>query len=160
MKYKIIPLPVGALTIVVENACLAAVLWDKERPNRVRLGPMTEDRKDPLLLETERQLQEYFSGIRKVFDLPLKPRGTPFQENIWNLLNEIPYGATATYGEMAAKIGQPQASRAVGAAIGRNPISIITPCHRVIAANGSLTGFAGGLERKRLLLEMEAGKGL
>lgn len=110
---------------------------------------------DPLLAEAREQLTQYLAGTRRQFDLPLDPAGTAFQVLCWKALQEIPYGETRTYGQQAAVIGQPNASRAVGAANGQNPISIIVPCHRVIGANGSLTGFGGGLDKKRRLLELE-----
>jgi methylated-DNA-[protein]-cysteine S-methyltransferase len=103
------------------------------------------------------QLAEYFAGRRRRFELPLAMDGTPFQRRVWQALREIPYGRTTTYGELARRIGRsPSASRAVGTANGRNPIAVVVPCHRVVGADGSLTGFGGGLERKRLLLELEA----
>lgn len=154
-KYKIIKSPVGPLTLVIKDQILQAILWDNDKPNRVKLDQMTEDKKDPILLETERQLNEYFSGKRKTFNLPMEACGTPFQEEVWEALNQIPYGVTCTYKDIAVKINRPAAVRAVGTAIGRNPISIIIPCHRVIGTDGSLTGFAGGLDRKRLLLDLE-----
>ena len=134
---------------------LLAILWDKEKPNRVKLVQMVEDMHDPLILQTEKQIHEYFHHQRKTFDLPLKTNGTAFQKEVWEILKQIPYGNTWTYKEIAYTLGNPQAVRAVGAAIGRNPISIIIPCHRVIATNGSLTGFAGGLDRKKILLDLE-----
>lgn len=153
--YKIVSSPVGALKIVVRNQKLVAILWDNEKLNRVKLDQMAEKGKDPLILETERQLNEYFLGQRKVFDLPIEMAGTPFQQEVWELLRQIPFGATWTYREIAQGVDRPKAVRAVGAAIGRNPVSIIVPCHRVIATNGNLTGFAGGLERKKILLDLE-----
>ena len=108
--------------------------------------------------ETKRQLTEYFAGTRREFDLPLLPQGTEFQRKVWAELQNIPYGGTQSYGELARKIGSPGASRAVGLANGRNPISIIVPCHRVVGANGKLTGYGGGLPRKAALLELETGK--
>ena len=113
---------------------------------------------EPAALDFARvQLQEYFAGVRQTFDLPLHPMGTPFQLTVWRELARIPYGATISYGELARRIGQPQAMRAVGAANGRNPLPIVLPCHRVIGADGSLTGFGGGLPTKRFLLAMEDG---
>ena len=109
----------------------------------------------PLLLEAERQLSEYFAGNRKTFDLPLKPEGTVFQRAVWNALCAIPYGETRSYGEIAAQIGAPKACRAVGMTNHRNPLPILIPCHRVIGADGSLTGYGGGLDKKRFLLELE-----
>lgn len=108
-----------------------------------------------VLDETERQLREYFDGKRTEFDLPLSMKGTDFQCTVWDALKTIPYGQTRTYGEIAAQVGRPKASRAVGSANHVNPIAIIVPCHRVIGANASLTGYAGGLDMKRFLLELE-----
>lgn len=147
--------PVGLLKIVVKDQALTAILWDNEKLNRVRLEEMVEEAQDPLILEIEKQLNEYFSRQRKVFNVPMKTMGTSFQEDIWDILTRIPYGATCSYKDIAVKIKRPQAVRAAGTAIGRNPISIIIPCHRVIASNGSLAGFAGGLDRKRILLDLE-----
>jgi methylated-DNA-[protein]-cysteine S-methyltransferase len=107
--------------------------------------------------DVSRQLAEYFAGRRTVFDVPLAISGSPFQRRVWRALQDIPYGETISYGELARRIGVPSASRAVGVANGHNPISVIVPCHRVIGADGSLTGYGGGLERKRVLLELEAG---
>ena len=108
-----------------------------------------------VLDRVESQLNEYFAGKRTTFDLPLEPSGTDFQLNVWELLRKIPYGVTTSYGELARRLGDPQASRAVGAANGANPIPIIVPCHRVVGSKGELTGFGGGIERKRWLLEHE-----
>ena len=157
LKYKIIKSPVGNLKIVVNEKSLLAILWDNEKPNRVRLDQMFEDPSDPLILTTEKQLNEYFNNQRKVFELALETEGTVFQKDVWKLLYEIPFGVTKTYKDIAVAINRPAAVRAVGTAIGRNPISIVIPCHRVIASNGSLAGFAGGLHRKRALLKLEKG---
>ena len=108
-----------------------------------------------LLQETEEQLNEYFAGVRREFDLPLAPRGTPFQQAVWQQLLRIPYGEVRTYGQLAAALGKPGASRAVGSACRRNPLCILIPCHRVVGADGSLTGYAGGLDIKEYLLELE-----
>lgn len=156
LKYKIFKTPVGPLKIVVSDKTLVAILWDKEKLNRVKLEEMTEDNKEPLILETEKQLNEYFLNKRKKFNLPLETRGTTFQQDVWRVLNEIPYGSTWSYKDIAIKVGRPRAVRAVGTAIGRNPISIIVPCHRVIATGGGLGGFAGGLDRKKILLDLES----
>jgi methylated-DNA-[protein]-cysteine S-methyltransferase len=156
LKYKIIKSLVGPLKIVVNDQNLLAILWDNEKPNRVRLDQMVENGKDALILETERQLNEYFLRQRKIFDLPMKMCGTPFQQEIWKSLNQIPYGKTCAYKDIAYNVHRETAVRAVGAAVGRNPISIIIPCHRVIASNGNLTGFAGGLDRKTILLDLES----
>lgn len=110
----------------------------------------------PLLLRARREIEAYFAGERREFDLPLAPQGTPFQQRVWRALQTVPYGSTCTYGELAAAIGNPKASRAVGMANHRNPLPILIPCHRVVGSDGSLTGYAGGLDRKRLLLAVEA----
>lgn len=156
LNYKIITSPVGHLKIVTNDKSLLAVLWDNEKPNRVKLEQMEEKKSHPLILETEKQLNEYFHNQRKNFDLPIEPKGTSFQQNVWALLNQISYGNTCTYKDIAQQMNQPNAVRAVGTAIGRNPISIIIPCHRVIATNGGLAGFAGGLDRKKTLLDLES----
>ncbi|VXC88979.1 methylated-DNA--[protein]-cysteine S-methyltransferase [Sphingomonas sp. AX6] len=150
-----IPSPVGELTLVASDAGLVAVLWEHDDFDRVRLGAMVEADDHPVLVAAAAQLGEYFAGKRTAFDLALDFRGTDFQKHVWAALLTIPFGETRSYGEIARQIGQPTASRAVGAANGRNPISIIAPCHRVIGSNGSLTGFAGGIEAKRLLLRLE-----
>ena len=117
---------------------------------------MTEDPGHPVLVRTERQLAAYFAGTLTRFDVPLDFQGTDFQKSVWTALLTIPFGETRSYGEIARQIGRPSASRAVGAANGRNPLSIVAPCHRVVGAGGALTGFAGGLEVKRRLLGLEA----
>ncbi|MBA2368392.1 MAG: methylated-DNA--[protein]-cysteine S-methyltransferase [Candidatus Protochlamydia sp.] len=155
LKYKIIQSPVGSLKIIVSEKCLLAILWDNEKFNRVRLDQLTEDEDDSIILETEKQLNEYFFSQRRGFDLPIETLGTSFQQGVWKQLNQIPYGTTWSYKDIALKINNPLAVRAVGSAIGRNPISIIVPCHRVVGSNGSLTGFAGGLDRKKFLLDIE-----
>lgn len=147
--------PVGELTLVAGDAGLVAVLWENDDPDRVRLGTMSRDDGEPVLAATERQLHAYFAGTLTRFDLPLDFRGTDFQKSVWLALLTIPFGETRSYGEIARQIGRPSASRAVGAANGRNPISIIAPCHRVVGSNGALTGFAGGLAAKALLLDLE-----
>ena len=147
--------PVGELTLVADDRGLAAILWENDRPDRVRLGALNEKPDHPVLVETERQLGEYFAGTRRSFDVPLSFAGTDFQKRVWAALLAIPFGETRSYGEIADQLGAPGASRAVGAANGRNPISIIAPCHRVVGSNGKLTGFAGGLEAKAFLLDLE-----
>jgi len=117
---------------------------------------MTLDTRQPILLETERQLREYFAGARTAFDLPLAPGGSDFQKKVWHALTTIPFGQTRSYLDLAKAIGSAKAARAVGAANGKNPLSIIVPCHRVVGADGSLTGFAGGLATKAALLALEA----
>lgn len=134
---------------------LNAVLWEKERANRVRLGELREANDSAVLLAAEQQLKEYFAGTRHQFELELDFTGTAFQKQVWQALLTIPFGETRSYSQIAQQIGNPKAVRAVGAANGRNPISIIAPCHRVIGASGGLTGFAGGLEAKQYLLALE-----
>ena len=155
--YKTMKSPVGLLKLVASEKGLAAILWPNDDPGRVRLAPLTEHKHHPVLKETERQLDEYFRGRRKHFDLALDFTGTPFQKRVWTALLGIPYGETRTYGQLAEQLGNAKAMRAVGAANGRNPISIVAPCHRVIGATGKLTGFAGGLEAKAYLLNLESG---
>ncbi|SDT89464.1 methylated-DNA-[protein]-cysteine S-methyltransferase [Verrucomicrobium sp. GAS474] len=150
--------PVGRLKLVASGKGLAAILWEEDNPKRVRLEPLTEASRaalPPVLQATARQLEEYFAGKRKAFSLAFDPVGTPFQRRVWEALSEIPFGEIRSYGEIAARIGRPTASRAVGAANGRNPLSIVVPCHRVIGASGKLTGFAGGLRNKEILLSLE-----
>jgi len=153
--YKEIESPVGKLKLVANSNALVAVLWERERPNRVKLDTMTLAPQHPILLETERQLAEYFSGERIQFDLPLQPDGSEFQKKVWQALREIPFGQTRSYLDLAKALGSSKAARAVGAANGKNPLSIIVPCHRVVGADGSLTGFAGGVETKAALLALE-----
>lgn len=147
--------PVGELALVGGASGLRAILWENDRPGRVPLPPIAPGRDHPVLVETETQLCAYFAGRLQAFDLPLDFRGTEFQKSVWQALLAIPFGQTRSYGAIARAIGRPSASRAVGAANGRNPISIVAPCHRVIGAGGALTGFAGGLEAKTRLLALE-----
>lgn len=155
LHHAILPSPVGDLTLVADDTALVAILWPDDKPERVRLEA-TADRPDhPVLAAAATQLAEYFAGTRTVFDLPLAPRGTAFQRDVWRALDAIPYGETRSYADIAQAIGRPTATRAVGAANGRNPISIVTPCHRVIGRSGALTGFAGGLAAKQHLLAHE-----
>jgi len=157
LSFKEMSSPVGKLRLVASANALVAVLWEQERPNRVKLDDMKFDPQQPILIETERQLTEYFSGTRTEFDLPLRPEGGEFQKKVWQALREIPFGETRSYQDLAKAVGSAKAVRAVGAANGKNPLSIVVPCHRVIGANGSLTGFAAGLEVKAKLLALEAG---
>jgi methylated-DNA-[protein]-cysteine S-methyltransferase len=153
--------PVGELLLTTDGVALTAVFFehhrsgDDDRPVAAR-RPEAPDDGHPVLAATRRQLTEYFARERQVFDLPLAPEGTPFQRRVWTALRDIPYGETTSYGEIARRLGLlPTASRAVGLANGANPISIIVPCHRVVGADGSLTGYGGGLDRKRFLLDLE-----
>src|SRR5882724_3016463 len=156
---KVISSPVGPLTLVASREGLAAILWKDDNPRRVRLGNLVEDGTNSILLEAQRQLGEYFAGQRKVFTVKLDFAGTEFQRRVWTALLTIPYGETRSYGQIARQIGSPAAVRAVGAANGRNPVSIIAPCHRVLGSTGKLTGFAGGLDVKARLLALEGHTG-
>lgn len=153
--HTFIATPVGTLTLIATPCGLAAILWEDDRPGRVPLDAGAYDPAHPVLAETARQLGEYFAGDRTEFDLPLDPQGTDFQRDVWRALEAIPFGETRSYADIARAVGRPTAFRAVGAANGRNPISIVVPCHRVIGASGALTGFAGGLEGKEYLLALE-----
>lgn len=155
LSYQFLDSPVGQLKLVAHETALVAVLWENENPNRVRLAALVEDRQHPILLKTAQQLNEYFAGKRQQFDLPLDFEGTAFQQQVWRALLTIPFGETRSYKQIAEQIGNVKAVRAVGAANGKNPISIIAPCHRVVGANGKLVGFAGGLENKEILLKIE-----
>jgi methylated-DNA-[protein]-cysteine S-methyltransferase len=146
--------PIGPLLLTCDGEALTGLYMEvSSRPRD--LADWIEDPGAEPLPAAVRQLGEYFSGQRREFDLPLRMRGTDFQQRVWRSLTEIRYGETCSYGELAKRIGNPSASRAVGLANGRNPISIVVPCHRVIGADGSLTGYGGGLERKRWLLAHE-----
>src|ERR1700730_2268693 len=155
LAYKVIKSPVGKLKLVASDNALVAILWEKDSPRRVRLSELVRNDRHPVLVETERQLGEYFSGKRRTFCIDLDLKGTRFQRDVWEALLAIPFGETRSYGQLAKQLGNPRATRAVGAANGRNPVSIIVPCHRVIGSSGKLTGFAGGLETKAQLLTLE-----
>lgn len=148
------PSPIGKLALIADEKALRGLYFEESRHG----GP-PEDAvpgSNAVIKKTCKQLDEYFAGKRDTFDLPLAPDGTAFQKQVWIALTKIPFGETRSYGEIAKSIGSPSASRAVGAANGRNPIPVIVPCHRVIGANGSLTGFGGGMKRKQYLLALEA----
>ena len=147
MNSTIIPSPIGNLKINAENGHIVSIDFRAENGD--------DGNSQPVLIEAARQLSEYFAGHRKVFDLPLAPGGTAFQQAVWKALAAIPFGDLRSYRDIAEEIGKPNAVRAVGAANGRNPIPIVVPCHRVIGSDGSLTGFAGGLDMKRALLALE-----
>ena len=155
LSYCYMASPVGQLKLVANEQALVAILWDNENPKRVRLAELIEDVSQPILLNPQQQLIEYFSGQRKVFDILLDFEGTDFQKQVWSALLTIPYGETRSYKQIAQQLGNEKAVRAVGAANGKNPISIIAPCHRVIGAGGALVGFAGGLDKKEILLRLE-----
>ena len=153
---KKIQTPVGQLTLVAHDQALVAVLWENDDPTRVKLSENFEQNDHPLLKEVEKQLIEYFAGQRTQFNIPIDFHGTAFQKSVWSALLQIPFGETRSYKQIAESIGNVKAIRAVGAANGKNPISIIAPCHRVIGANGKLVGFAGGLKNKDILLNLES----
>jgi methylated-DNA-[protein]-cysteine S-methyltransferase len=155
LAFKNMNSPVGKLKLVASDKGMVAILWENDKPSRVRLGELVEDRTHPILTDAEQQLEEYFAGKRKTFSVALDMRGTSFQKSVWAALLAIPFGETRSYGQLAKQLGNPQAMRAVGAANGRNPLSIVVPCHRVIGSSGKLTGFAGGLETKARLLGLE-----
>ena len=146
--------PIGRLLLTSDGSALTGLYMEPSRKAQSTDG-WIEDSAVPPLSAAVRQLTEYFAGTRREFDLPLRLQGTAFQQRVWRELTEIPYGETWSYGELAKRIDKPSASRAVGLANGRNPISILVPCHRVIGADGSLTGYGGGLDRKRWLLAHE-----
>jgi methylated-DNA-[protein]-cysteine S-methyltransferase len=156
MLYTTIASPIGELLLVGDGSRLCG-LHMQDGPGPLPVDPQWEPDSDAFAA-IEAQLGEYFSGQRTAFDATLLLDGTPFQLRVWSALQEIPYGATISYAELARRLGQPTASRAVGLANGRNPVSIIVPCHRVVGSNGSLTGYGGGLTRKRFLLDLESGQ--
>lgn len=143
----IIATPIGNIQLSIREECLSELKFTQLQPEGELL--------DPLLLEAKKQLEEYFLGQRKVFNLPIGLWGTDFQRKVWLAVGKIPFGQTITYAKLAEQLGNPAAIRAVGTAIGANPILIILPCHRIIGSNGSLTGYAGGLEKKKALLQLE-----
>ena len=153
--YKEIPSEVGKLKLVANEQALVAILWENQKPNRIKLGDRLENEHHPIIAKTEKQLREYFSKKRRSFDIPMELHGTDFQKAVWEELKKIPFGSTLSYGQIAKNMNHPKAVRAIGGAIGKNPISIIIPCHRVIGSDGSLTGFAGGLGLKAALLKLE-----
>jgi methylated-DNA-[protein]-cysteine S-methyltransferase len=155
MYYDLMPSPVGELTLCSNGAAITGLHIAGDRYFAGPPADWVRRPDDPLLQEARRQLSEYFAGRRRRFDLPLAPAGTPFQRAVWSALVGIPAGATTSYGELAASIGRPSAARAVGTAIGRNPVCIIVPCHRVLAAGGAFGGYVAGAACKQLLLATE-----
>jgi methylated-DNA-[protein]-cysteine S-methyltransferase len=155
LAYKLVASPIGMLKLVASTKGLVAILWENDKPRRVRLAGEVEEALHPVLVRTEIELSEYFAGKRDKFSVPLDMRGTTFQKQVWQALLAIPFGETRTYSNLANRLENPAATRAVGAANGRNPIAIVVPCHRVIGATGSLTGFAGGLQAKAHLRNLE-----
>lgn len=155
IHYNWIASPLGGLLLTSDGRSLTGLYLEDQKYLPQQTEVWQEDPQLELFSQTQAQLQEYFAHQRQHFDLPLDPQGTEFQQQVWQLLREIPFGETISYGTLAQRVGQPNAARAVGAANGRNPISIIVPCHRVIAGNGKLTGYAGGIDRKQWLLHHE-----
>jgi methylated-DNA-[protein]-cysteine S-methyltransferase len=149
--------PLGELILVIEDAALSGVYFPGHwtRPDPATFGARSERG----LEQVEEQLAEYFAGERTSFELPTSVTGTAFQRQVWDLIDRIPYGQTTTYGQLARELGDPALARKVGQAVGHNPLSVIVPCHRVVGTDGSLTGYAGGLQRKRFLLDLEAAPG-
>ncbi len=158
VTYTLVPSPLGELRIGVADGAVVGLYMDPHRHAPAVGETWVRDDREPLLVEVVGELAEYFAGDRTSFDVPVRGAGTAFQQQVWAGLCEIPYGVTISYGELAERIGNPAAVRAVGLANGKNPVSIIVPCHRVIGANGSLTGYGGGLDRKRYLLDLESGQ--
>ena len=155
IRFARIATPQGTLVAVARDAALTGLYFENQKYFPPLDPSWREEPRWEPLAECARQVHEYFEGSRTVFDLPLAPEGTGFQRRVWKEIARIPYGETVTYSELATRAGAPGSARAAGAATGRNPISIVVPCHRVVGADGSLTGYAGGLERKTRLLEME-----
>lgn len=154
-SFTVVESPVGDLTLTAADGALTGIYFPGHRypPKAETLG----DRSDRGFEAATKQLAEYFGGTRESFDLPLAPSGTPFQQSVWAMLREVPYGVTRSYTELTLTLGPVERIRAVAAANGRNPLSIVVPCHRIVGSDGSLTGYAGGLERKRFLLDLEQG---
>lgn len=157
MTHALLDSPVGTLTLVERDGGLAGLYMTDQRhlPDAGSFGP----RDDTVLPALQEQLGAYFTGALQTFDVPLTTTGTPFQQQVWAALRRVPYGRTCTYADLAVAVGRPTAVRAVGAANGRNPVGIVVPCHRVVGSSGALTGYAGGLERKRFLLQHELAHG-
>lgn len=155
LVYKDMASPVGLIRLIATAQGLAAILWEGEDYKRTKLPTPQRDDAFPVLLQTEQQLNEYFEKKRTTFDIPLDLEGTAFQVSVWKALLDIPYGITQTYGGLARLLGDIKAVRAVGGALNKNPVSIIVPCHRVVGASGKLVGFAGGLNNKMILLDLE-----
>lgn len=153
VTHSTIDSPIGPLTLVGDSDALTGIYFSEHthQPDPRSFGPRDDGRFD----DVTRELGQYFAGERTTFDVVLRPAGNAFQQRVWALLRQIPYGQTRTYGQLATELGDPGLARAVGSANGRNPISVIVPCHRVVGANGNLVGYAGGLERKRFLLGLE-----
>ncbi|WP_336664441.1 methylated-DNA--[protein]-cysteine S-methyltransferase [Elizabethkingia meningoseptica] len=157
LVYKDVASPVGLVRAIASNKGLVAIIWEGEDYKRTKLSVPVKDDKHPILIQTEKELNEYFNNKRTTFDIPLDFKGTEFQIRVWEALLNIPYGVTKSYGDLARILGDIKAVRAVGGALNKNPISIIVPCHRVVGISGNLVGFAGGLNNKSILLDLEQG---
>ena len=156
MRFRLVPSPLGGIVVAADRSGLRWLEFRQRRDGAFSIPRDWEEDPDfPVLRRAEEQLRAYFEGRRRSFSLPLAPLGTPFQRKVWAALQEIPYGETISYSELANRVGRPAAIRAAGAANGKNPISIVIPCHRVLGKDGSLTGYGGGLEKKGALLELE-----
>ncbi len=155
-RYTYLDSPLGRMLVTADESSLTGLYFVGQKYEAVPRSDWTEDRSSALFAQVQVQLAEYFAGARTEFELPLAFEGTPFQQSVWRELSTIPCGTTVTYGALAESLGAPRSVRAAAAAVGRNPISIVVPCHRVIGHDGSLTGYAGGLDRKRALLALEA----
>jgi methylated-DNA-[protein]-cysteine S-methyltransferase len=156
VRYSRIDTPLGSMLLAERNDALIGAWFAGQKYFPDMGADWIEDPRHSTLERAATQLHEYFAGRRTTFDLPLELRGTPFQQAVWRAIARVPYGETASYGELARRAGAARGVRAAGAATGRNPLTIVIPCHRIVAADGGLTGYAGGLERKRALLEREA----
>ncbi|WP_431610292.1 methylated-DNA--[protein]-cysteine S-methyltransferase [Chryseobacterium sp. 'Rf worker isolate 10'] len=153
--YKDVISPVGQIRVIASDKGLAAIIWEGEDYTRTKLFAPVKKENHPVIVQAEKELEEYFENSRTIFTVPLDFRGTDFQVKVWEALLKVPYGITKTYGDLAKILGDVKAVRAVGGALNKNPISIIVPCHRIIGASGKLTGFAGGLKNKSILLDLE-----
>ena len=155
VRYSLMPSPLGNVLLVANGDALCGVYFDEQKYLPSIDSAWQEDEDSAVLRAAHNQLDQYFAGSRKRFELPLGPNGTPFQRAVWNAIAQVPWGETLTYAELASRAGRPGSARAAGAATGRNPLSIIVPCHRIVGSDGSLTGYAGGLDRKQKLLALE-----
>ncbi|UKB81140.1 methylated-DNA--[protein]-cysteine S-methyltransferase [Chryseobacterium sp. MEBOG07] len=157
LVYKDVLSPVGLIKVIASDKGLVAIIWEGEDYTRTKLSAPVKTEEHPIILQAEKELKEYFENKRTIFTVPLDFKGTDFQVKVWTALLKVPYGITKTYGELAKILGDVKAVRAVGGALNKNPVSIIVPCHRIIGVSGKLTGFAGGLKNKSILLDLERG---
>lgn len=155
MRHSVLPSPLGEVTCIADDGGLMGVHFERRRYPPAEVGQRVDAADDPLLAQTHHELTAYFAGSLRDFSVPLRPRGDRFSHRVWDLLLQIPYGQTTSYGALATRLGNPRLAQRVGQCVGRNPISIIIPCHRVIGSDGALVGFGGGLPAKRYLLDLE-----